>query len=112
VLSLGIGFCTKTVTIPAIVAIVMAVLYSQQIKREERRLLQQFGPDYEHYLTAVPRFFPRHCHYQEADMVLISPRPFRAGLFGIAFLLILIGILELLHGLHQAGLLPVLFSIY
>jgi hypothetical protein len=36
----------------------------------------------------------------------------KRGLFGIAFLLILIGALELLQGLHQSGFLPVLFRIY
>jgi protein-S-isoprenylcysteine O-methyltransferase Ste14 len=112
ILGVGFAFCTKTLTIPAIVAVVMAILYYFQIKREEKHLRQQFGAEYDSYFAAVPRFFPRLSNYCEPDTIHISTRPLRTGLFGIAFLLILIALLELIHGLHQANILPDLYHIY
>jgi protein-S-isoprenylcysteine O-methyltransferase Ste14 len=112
ILGIGFGFCTKTLTIPILTAAVMAILYHFQIRREERILAQQFGAEYQRYLATVPRFFPRLNNYHEAETVHISTKPLRKGMFGIAFLLILIGVIELMRGLHEAGILPKLFHIY
>jgi len=112
ILGIGFGFCTKTLTIPIVIAAVMGVLYYFQIKREERKLAERFGDAYQQYLATIPRFFPRFGHYHEAEQVHISTAPLRKGMFGIAFLLILIGVLELMRGLHEAGVLPKLFQIY
>ena len=112
VLGVGFGFCTKTLTMPAIVAAVMAILYHFQITREEKHLRQQFGAEYDAYLNAVPRFIPRPSNYCEPETIHISTRPLRTGMFGIAFLLILIAVMELVRGLHQASLLPDFYHIY
>lgn len=111
-LGIGFGFCTETFTMPLLIATVLTLLYYFQIKREEHQLLHAFGNQYESYLTLVPRFFPSYQHYTEPEEITVSPRLLKRGLFGIAFLLILIGALELLKGLHQSGFLPVLFRIY
>jgi hypothetical protein len=112
ILGVGFGFCTETLTIPLLIAVVLAILYYFQIKREEKQLLALFGYDYDSYVATVPRFFPSFRHYSEPDEITISPRLLKNGLFGIAFLLILIGALELLEGLHQSGYLPVYYRIY
>jgi protein-S-isoprenylcysteine O-methyltransferase Ste14 len=112
ILGIGFGCCTKTFTMPLVIAIVLVILGQLQILREEQRLLLKFGQEYKAYLTNIPRFFPSFEHYSEPEEITISPRLLKRGLFGIAFLLILIGVLELLEGLHQAGVLPVFFRIY
>jgi protein-S-isoprenylcysteine O-methyltransferase Ste14 len=112
ILGIGLGFCTKTLSMPLIIAAVLKLLYYFQIRREEYALLRAFGTEYESYLATVPRFIPSYRHYSEPDEIRISPRLLRKGLFGIAFLIILIGVLELLEGLHTSGFLPVFFRIY
>jgi protein-S-isoprenylcysteine O-methyltransferase Ste14 len=112
ILGVGLGFCTKTLTMPILIAFVLRLLYACQIKREEQLLLTTFSPEYQSYLAAVPRFIPSYRHYSEPEEIRISPRLLKRGLFGIAFLLLLIGVLELLEGLHASGLLPVFFHIY
>jgi protein-S-isoprenylcysteine O-methyltransferase Ste14 len=112
ILGIGFGFCTETFTMPILIAAVLMVLYYFQIRSEERRLLKVFGPQYQAYQTEVPRFFPSWRQFSEPDEITISPRLLKKGLFGIAFMLILIGLLELLEGLHQLGVLPALFRIY
>ncbi|MGD9632719.1 MAG: isoprenylcysteine carboxylmethyltransferase family protein [Pirellulales bacterium] len=112
ILGVGFGFCTETFTMPIVIGCALLVLYYFQIKREEELLHGAFGGQYDAYLSTVPRFFPTVRHYTEPEEISISPRLFKSGLFGIAFLLILIGVLEMLQGLHQSGLLPVYFRIY
>lgn len=112
ILGIGFGFCTETLTMPAIIALVLAVLYYFQIRTEERQLHAVFGSQYDSYLAKVPRFFPSYRAYTEPEEICISPRLFKNGLFGIAFLLILIGALEFLEGLHESGYLPTFFQIY
>jgi protein-S-isoprenylcysteine O-methyltransferase Ste14 len=111
-LGVGFGFCTQTFTMPIVIGAALLVLYYFQIRREEKMLHEAFGAAYEAYLATVPRFFPTLLRYTEPEEISISPRLFKSGLFGIAFLLMLIGVLEMLEGLHQSGLLPVYFRIY
>jgi protein-S-isoprenylcysteine O-methyltransferase Ste14 len=111
-LGVGFGFCTETFTMPVVIGVALLVLYYFQIRREEKMLHDAFGAPYEAYLAAVPRFFPTLLRYTEPEEISISPRLFKSGLFGIAFLLMLIGVLEMLEGLHQSGVLPVYFRIY
>lgn len=111
-LGIGFGFCTETFTMPILIAVTLTFLYYFQIRNEERRLQRAFGPQFESYTAQVPRFFPSRRHFSEPEEITISPRLLKKGLFGIAFLLLLIGVLELLQGLHQAGALPTLFRIY
>ena len=112
ILGVGFGFCTETLTMPLLIAFTLAILYHFQIKREEAQLTVLFGYEYDSYVATVPRFFPLYRLYSEPDSISISPRLLKNGLFGIAFLLILIVALELLEGLHQSSVLPVLYRIY
>jgi protein-S-isoprenylcysteine O-methyltransferase Ste14 len=112
ILGIGFGFCTQTLTAPCLIALVLTWLYYVQIKREEQELQRLFGREYESYLASIPCFVPSHRRYAEPDIVCISPRLMRKGLFGIAFLLILIGVLEVLEVLHQFGFLPIYFRVY
>ena len=112
VLGVGIGFCTETFTMPLVILVALLILTYVQIKREEPRLLSIFGEQYELYVKQVPRLFPSFRNYTELDEITISPRLLKRGFFGIAFLLILIGLLELLQAFHVARLLPVYFKIY
>jgi protein-S-isoprenylcysteine O-methyltransferase Ste14 len=111
-MGVGIGFCSETFTGPVVIGSGLLLLYHFQIKREEEHLLEMFGQPYEQYLATVPRFFPSWHAYNEPEEIRISPRVMKRGVFGIAFLLLLIGAMELLEVSHQSGLLPSLFRIY
>lgn len=112
VLGVGIAFCTETFTMPAIVAVGLLSLYYFQIRNEQRRMLAKFGAQYKQYLATVPCFIPSYRSFNEPDEITISPRLLKRGFFGVAFLLLLIGLLELLEALHKTGWLPVFYPIY
>ena len=112
ILGIGLGLCTETLSMPLVIGLVLALLYFFQIRREERMLLDRFGQEYLTYCSSVPCFFPSYRNYVEADQIHISPRLLKKGLFGTAFLLLLIGVLELLKALHASGVVPVLLHVY
>jgi len=111
-LGVGIALCTETFTMPAIVTIGLLALYYFQIRNEQRRMRAKFGTEYDQYLATVPCFVPSYRHFTEPEEITISPRLLKKGLFGVAFLLLLIGLLQCLEALHQTGWLPVFFPIY
>ena len=111
-IGVGVGFCTETFTAPVVVGIVLLLLYHFQIKREELHLSQKFGPAYESYLATIPRFIPSFRSFSEPDFIRVSPRVMKKAFFGIAFLLLLIGVVELFEVSHQSGMVPALFSVY
>ena len=111
-IGMGLGFCTETLTAPFLIGSCLLVLYYFQIRCEERHLLGSFGRDYESYVAAIPRFFPSFQAYSEPEEILVSPRIMKKGFFGIAFLLLFVGVFELLEYSHQSGILPSLFHIY
>jgi len=112
ILAVGFGFCTGTITGPILILVTMTVLYYFQIRREERRLSEVFGEEYQSYVNTTPRFIPSFRNYSEPETVCVDPKPLMKGLFGIAFLLLLIAGLQLLEALHKADLLPTYFLIY
>jgi protein-S-isoprenylcysteine O-methyltransferase Ste14 len=112
ILAVGLGFCTETITVPVVIGLALLPIYHFQIKREEKLLAGVFGPDYDAYLATIPRFLPSGKLYSEPDEITVSPRLMKKGFFGIAFLLLLIGVAEMLEFLHQTGSLPVFFQVY
>ena len=111
-LGIGLAFCTETFTVPAIVGGAMLLMTFLQIRQEEGTLSSLFGSDYQNYLQTVPRLVPSFRCYSEPESTCISPRLLKNGLFGVAYLLILIGVFEFLEGLHTSGVLPTFFRIY
>jgi protein-S-isoprenylcysteine O-methyltransferase Ste14 len=112
ILAIGFGFCTGTVTIPILIFVTMTVLYHFQIKREERRLIEVFGDEYQRYSRTTPRFIPTFMSYSEPEMICVEPRLLMKGLFGIAFLQLLIAVVVFLEVLHDTNLVPTFFYIY
>ena len=111
-IGVGVGFCTETVTPPIVVGIVLLSLYRVQIKREEAHLSRTFGAAYESYAATTPRFFPSFRSYSEPDFIRVSPKAMKKAFLGTGFVLLLIGVIELLEASHQSGLLPALFQLY
>ncbi len=111
-LGIGLAFCTETFTVPAIVGSAMLLMTYLQIRQEENYLSLSFGPEYQTYLQTIPRLLPSFRCFSEPETASISPRLLKNGIFGVAYLLMLIGVFEFLEGLHLGGVLPTLYRIY
>lgn len=110
--ALGVCLCTRTFTLPAMIAAGFALYYPSVIRTEEEKLHGIFGADFEAYLREVPRFFPSTRHFVEDEELEISGSAFRKGIVHLAFFIIFIGLFELVNGLHLMGLLPSYYLIY
>ncbi len=109
---LGIGLATETLTIPVLFLIGFAIYYPHVIKREQNWLTKQHGEEYQRYCDKTPYFIPLISLLYEPEEYVIRPRKFRRNLFDAMGFIWIIGILELVEGLHEANILPVFLTIY
>jgi protein-S-isoprenylcysteine O-methyltransferase Ste14 len=109
---IGLGLCTETLTVPAIFLLIFAIYYPSIISREEQRLLQIFGEDYQRYLQNVPRFVPSFRQFQEPSSWTASPVLFRKHVINDTIFIWLAALLELIEALREAGTLPHLLHLW
>lgn len=108
----GLGLCTETLTVPAAFILIFACYYPSIIRREEQRLLQIFGEDYQRYLGHVPRFFPSFRNFKEPSSWTASPVLFRKHVINDTIFIWLAALLELIEALREAGALPILLQLW
>lgn len=110
--AVGLALCTETITITLVVIAVFVLYYPRVIDKEEKRLRELFGEEFETYCQRVPRLFPRFKGFTEDENVLISARAFRRGVLDLGALVMAVGLIELVEVLHKANILPSLFVLY
>lgn len=107
---LGLGLCTETLSIPLLFLLAFGMYYPAIIRAEDEFLSLNFS-DYDDYRRRVPLFFPRLTSFTNEETVLINARAFLRELSGTAGFLCLVGVIELIEGLHNAHVLPTYFLI-
>ena len=110
--SVGVGLCTETFLLPAILIIGFALYYPDVIDKEEKILLELHHETYRQYIARIPRFFPNLKHFSEPDTCLVNPKIFRHHLADALMFVWVVGLLEVIEQMHELDWLPVLFSIY
>lgn len=110
--AVGLGLATETLIIPASVALAFLLLYPSVIDQEEKKLRALHGARYEEYCHKTPRFWPRWSGLEEPSVYPTHPVVFRRRLFDSLWFVWGIGILEIIEGLHESGVLPTLFRLY
>ncbi len=109
---LGVGMTTETITFPVIFAISFAISYPYVIRSEEQRLRKLFGEQYDEYARRVPAFFPKIFLLHEPERYTVNPRIFRKHIFSALWFIWIVGILELIEGLKDLGILGNLWLFY
>ncbi len=110
--AIGVGLCTETFTIAAILTLLFTAAYPAVICGEEARLARHFGEAYQEYRRCTPAFFPKIGLLREPATYLVNPRVFRRSLFDALWFIWIVGILEVVEELHHLGLLPVFWRLY
>ena len=110
--SLGVGLATETLIIPVLIMFAFFLYYPYVIKREQKRLSDLHGDIYREYCDKIPSFIPSLSLFKEPDEYMVRPKNFRKNIFDALGFIWIVGILELIEGLHEANILPVYFSIY
>ncbi len=109
---LGVGLCSETLLIPAILAVGFALYYPSVIRQEEQKLLERHDQAYRDYMAATPRFLPKLSKLIEPDQYMVNPRVFRKHIFESLLFVWIVGMLELVETLHNMNWLPVVLKIY
>jgi len=108
----GVGLCSETLLIPAILVICFALYYPAVIRREEGRLLKIHAEAYRDYMAATPRFFPEFSKLREPREYVVNPKVFRRHIFESMLFMWIVGMLELVETLHELGWIPTVLQIY
>jgi protein-S-isoprenylcysteine O-methyltransferase Ste14 len=108
----GVGFTTETLLIPLTVIIAFFAYYPAVIRSEESRLLRIHGDEFRQYMKSTPSFIPKLSNFKEPDQYSVNPKIFRKNLFDALWFIWIIGLLELVEGLHEAGIIPTFFTLY
>ena len=110
--ALGVGFCTETFTFPALLLAVMILYYPRVVRKEERRLRERFGCDFDDYARRVPAFFPRFALFSEPETYLVKPVVYRHHMFSALWFVWIVGLIELAEGLKELGWMPSFWSFW
>ncbi|MGE5534093.1 MAG: methyltransferase family protein, partial [Acidobacteriota bacterium] len=79
--------------------------------REEAALLDQFHDEYRRYCERVPRFMPKLAMWESPVTLLVHPRTIVTTFLDALLFLIAIPLVELFEYLHDAGILPLYFTL-
>ena len=109
---LGIGLATETLTFPLVFIILFGLYYPFVVKSEERRLRKHFGAAFEDYTQRVPPFFPKFSTFSEPEQYVVKPGVYRKHMFSALWFVWLVGVLEVIEGLREIGVLTSFWSVY
>jgi protein-S-isoprenylcysteine O-methyltransferase Ste14 len=110
--AVGVCLATEMLSVPLIAVVFFSLYYPIVIRSEEARLSKLHGEVFEIYIRTTPSFFPRLSNLKEPEEYLVKPLIFKDNLLDAVWFIWIIGILEIIKSLHEAGILPVLFTIY
>lgn len=74
-IGIGFGIASGRVWILAMFAVFFVLIYGKTMKREEKRLGELFGEEFERYAEAVPRFVPRPTAWSHVTGATSPARP-------------------------------------
>ncbi len=109
--AVGVGFATETVTFPAVVLIMFSLYYPFVIKKEEERLSDIFGDEFAEYKKRVPVFFPNLKLFKEPETYIVKPAIYRGHMFSALWFVWFVGLIEILEGLKDIGVIRPLYHI-
>lgn len=108
---LGIGFATETFTIAIILLLLFLAYYPFVIRGEEERLRSLFGESYIRYQDSVPALFPKTFKAKEPKTYSVNPKVYRKHIFSALWFVWIVGILEVVEGLREIGILGSWFTL-
>ena len=110
--ALGVGCCTETLTFPLAILVAMVLYYPLVVRKEERRLREYFGSDFDAYAKRVPAFFPKLPLFAEPETYTVKPAAYRRHMFSALWFVWIVGLLELAEGLKEMGWIRTFWSFY
>jgi len=108
----GVGFATETLIVPAIILAAFAIYYPMVIRSEQQVLRSAHGEAFEAYVRSTPAFIPRPWLLREPEEWAVDPVRFRKKVLDAIWFIWLLGALEAVEALHEAGVIPVFLRLW
>jgi protein-S-isoprenylcysteine O-methyltransferase Ste14 len=108
----GTGLATETMTIPLLVLLAFRLYYPFVIRSEEKKLREVHGEAFDAYCATVPQLFPKWKLLREPETYSVNPRVFRKHIASALWFVWILGICEVIEGLHETGLVPHWISLF
>lgn len=100
----GLGFATGTLTFGLGLAAIFLLTYRYVIRHEEEFLAAKFGDKFRAYCAATPRFFPKWGGLREPESYTVDVRSIRRTIGDAVWFIWVLGVLVVIQGLHDHGL--------
>ncbi|MDR1966608.1 MAG: isoprenylcysteine carboxylmethyltransferase family protein [Synergistaceae bacterium] len=108
----GVGLCTESLTLTAVIAAVFVAVYPMTIRAEERKLSHIFGEAYGNYAASTPRFLPDISKFNEPAEYTVNTKIFRREVVDAVYFAWAVGFFEFIEIFVELQLLPTYFSMY
>ncbi|MBC2601537.1 methyltransferase family protein [Puniceicoccus vermicola] len=99
----GFGFALQSGLLALGCSSLFLAFYAFVIRKEEVRLSQIFGADFEKYVANTPRFFPHFKGYSRVESLVIEPRVVERSLSEVVWFLFAIIAIDLIEAIHESG---------
>lgn len=106
----GIGLQTASLGLTALMVAIAALCCLCHASQEESALLRIHGARFREYQQRVPAWLPRFTLWNEPQEIMAKPRAVLNAMLLNFALLMLFPVIEVLHLLHESGILPSFFS--
>ena len=110
--AVGVGLSTETLVIPILILIAFAIYYPSVIRIEQEKLIRKHETAFVEYCKKIPAFWPRLKFFSEPEEYLVKPKIFRKSLFDALWFVWLLGIVELVEAIREAGIVKAIIGLY
>lgn len=107
----GVGAQTGSVILSIAAVLLTFAVLRQMVLREEAWLRAAFGAEYERYLRATPRFWPRWSAWNDEPRLEISPARFVTTVLDGSILFLVLPVMAALSIARAEDLIPVLLTL-
>lgn len=111
-LAIGFMLCAGSFVLTVVTACAFYALYAFVLSKEGRELEAVHGQEFVRYRETTPAFWPRFSGLRERESKTVLLPAFRRQIWAIALYLPMVGSVPLLRALHDARMLPSLYTIY
>lgn len=112
IITLGIGLQSTSLVVTAILFVVYVLYYPMVIAKEEAFLEHKFGDAYRSYKKRIHAWWPRFSRWKQPEMIETKPKFVLRTMLDALVFFIPFPLFELISGLQEEGVLPVLLHLW
>ncbi len=109
--AVGVGLASENILVLGLIVLVFGLVYPIVIRSEEKELVLRHGKAFQEYAHTVPRFIPKTFVIQQPEHYKVHVHLFGRVFFDAMWFVWLFILMEVIEKLHEAKVIPVLFTV-